>query len=76
MQWRPVATTDPLTASIYRYGRNHGWPLENQSARAEIRHHCRDVKRRDGQCWVTVIDDPLVVNSHILPEAHGGIMLG
>ncbi|KAJ6544594.1 hypothetical protein DFH09DRAFT_1173006 [Mycena vulgaris] len=81
-QWRPVANTDPLTASIYRYD----LPVGITVGLSKISHRARKsvsatttgnastmadhVKRRDGECWVTAIDDPLG-NSHICPKRMG-----
>ncbi|KDR68408.1 hypothetical protein GALMADRAFT_1044290 [Galerina marginata CBS 339.88] len=80
-QWRPVAATDPLTASIYRYdlpvGITVGLSKISQRARKSVTTESGNasamanrVKGRDGQCWVTAVDDP-VVNSHICPKRMG-----
>jgi len=80
-QWCPVATTDPLTASIYRYdllvGTTVGLSKISQRVRKSITTATRNastmtdrVKERDGQCWVTTVDDP-VLNSHIFPKRMG-----
>ncbi|KAJ6524460.1 hypothetical protein DFH09DRAFT_1189646, partial [Mycena vulgaris] len=83
-QWRPVASTDPLTASIYRYD----LPVGITVGLSKISHRVRKsvttatgnasttadrVKRRDGECWVTGITDPLV-NSHICPKRMGDLI--
>ncbi|KAJ6613574.1 hypothetical protein B0H10DRAFT_2047741 [Mycena sp. CBHHK59/15] len=72
-QWRPVANTDPLTASIYRYD----LPVGITVGLSKISHRVRKsatgnastmadrVKRRDGECWVTAVDDPLRMGDHI-----------
>ncbi|KAJ7126824.1 hypothetical protein C8R44DRAFT_779659 [Mycena epipterygia] len=80
-QWRPVANTDPLTASIYRYD----LPVGITVGLSKISHRVRKsvttatgnastmadrVKRRDEECWVTAIDDP-PANSHICPKRMG-----
>jgi hypothetical protein len=80
-QWRPVATTDPLTASIYRYDLPVGITVGLSKISRRVRKSVTDatgnastmadrVKGRDGQCWVTASDDPLV-NSHICPKRMG-----
>ncbi|KDR79493.1 hypothetical protein GALMADRAFT_137314 [Galerina marginata CBS 339.88] len=80
-QWHPVATTDPLTASIYRYdlpvGITVGLSKISQRARKsatipiENANAMADrVKRRDGRCWVTAMLGPLA-NSHICPKRMG-----
>ena len=80
-QWLPVATTDPLTASIYRYdlpvGITVGLSKISQRVRKSVSTTTGNastladrVKGRDGQCWVTAIDDP-IVNSHICPKRMG-----
>ena len=80
-QWLPVATTDPLTASIYRYdlpvGTTVGLSKISQRLRKSVTTATGNastmadrVKGRDGQCWVMAIDDPLV-NSHICPKRMG-----
>ncbi|KAJ7280378.1 hypothetical protein C8J57DRAFT_1433985 [Mycena rebaudengoi] len=70
-QWRPVANTDPLTASIYRYdlpvATVCGNPLPTTGNASTMADR---VKRRDRDCWVTGVDDPLV-NSHICPKRMG-----
>ena len=80
-QWRPVATRDPLTASSYRYdlpvgitvglskiSRRVGKSVTAATGNASTMGD--RVKGRDGQCWVTAADDPLV-NSHICPKRMG-----
>ena len=80
-QWCPVATTDPLTASIYRYklpvGITVGLSKISRRVRKSVTDATRNtstmanrVKGRDGQCWVTAAEDPLV-NSHICPKRMG-----
>ena len=80
-QWCPVATTDPLTVSIYRYdlpvGIMVGLSKISRRVRKSVTTATGDastmadrVKERDGQCWVTAVDDPLV-NSHICPKRMG-----
>ena len=80
-QWRHVATTDPLTASIYRYelpvGITVGLSKISRRARKSVidatgnaSTMANRVKGRDGQCWVTAVTDPLV-NSHICPKRMG-----
>ncbi|KAJ7911576.1 hypothetical protein B0H13DRAFT_1614421, partial [Mycena leptocephala] len=81
LQWRPVANTDPLSASIYRYD----LPVGITVGLSKISHRVRKsittatgnastmadrVKRRDAQCWVTGVYDP-PVNSHICPKRMG-----
>ncbi|KAJ6469461.1 hypothetical protein C8R45DRAFT_1017119 [Mycena sanguinolenta] len=77
-QWREVANTDPLTASIYRYD----LPVGITVGLSKISHRVRKsvttptetmadrVKERDGECWVTATDDPLA-NSRICPKRIG-----
>ncbi|KAJ7485174.1 hypothetical protein B0H11DRAFT_2279429 [Mycena galericulata] len=80
-QWRPVANTDPLTASVYRYdipvGITVGLSKISQRARKSVTTATENastmadrVKRRDGECWISSVDDPLV-NSHICPKRMG-----
>ncbi|KAF8888723.1 hypothetical protein CPB84DRAFT_1684086 [Gymnopilus junonius] len=80
-QWRPVATTDPLTASIYRYdlpvGITVGLSKISQRGGKSVTTPTGNasamadrVKERDGQCWVTAIYAPLS-NSHICPKRMG-----
>jgi hypothetical protein len=80
-QWRHVATTDPLTASIYRYdlpvGITVGLSKISQRVRKSVTTATGNastmadrVKGRDGQCWVTAMYDPLA-NSHICPKRMG-----
>jgi len=80
-QWRPVATTDPLTASIYRYELPVGITVGLSKISRRVPKSVTDVtgnastmanrvKGRDGQCWVTAADDPLA-NGHILPKRMG-----
>jgi hypothetical protein len=80
-QWHPVATTAPLTASIYLYdlpdGITVGLSKISQRAGKSVTTATGNastmadrVKGRDGQCWVTGIDDPLA-NSHICPKRMG-----
>ena len=80
-QWCPVSTTDPLTASIYRYdlpvGITVGLSKISQhvgksvtTATGNASTMADRVKGRDGQCWVTGVTDP-VVNSHIFPKRMG-----
>ena len=80
-QWLPVSATDPLTASIYRYdlpvGITVGLSKISQRVRKSVTTATGNastmadrVKGRDGQCWVTATDDPLV-NSHICPKRMG-----
>ncbi|KAF9047996.1 hypothetical protein BDZ89DRAFT_1126960 [Hymenopellis radicata] len=80
-QWCPVANTDPLTASRYRYDLPAGVTVglskishrERKSA-TEVTGNATTmanrVKARDGECWVTAVSDPLV-NSHICPKRMG-----
>jgi hypothetical protein len=81
-QWLPVATTDPLTASIYRYdlpvGITVGLSKISQRVRKSVTTATGNastmadrVKGRDGQCWVTGITRSTSEQSH-LPQAHGG----
>ncbi|KAF9048271.1 hypothetical protein BDZ89DRAFT_1057850 [Hymenopellis radicata] len=80
-QWRPVANTDPLTASIYRYdlpagitvglskiSRREGKSVTTVTGNASTM--AGRVKERDGECWVTAASDPLA-NSHICPKRMG-----
>jgi hypothetical protein len=80
-QWCPVATTDPLTASTYRYdlpvGITVGLSKISQRMRTSVTTTtgypstmADRVKGRDGECWVTGINDPLA-NSHICPKRMG-----
>ena len=80
-QWRPVATKEPLTASIYRYklpvGITVGLSKISQRVRKSVTDATRNastmanrVKGRDGKCWVTAIGRPLV-NSHICSKRMG-----
>jgi len=80
-QWRPIATTDPLTASTYRYDLPVGITVGLSKISQRVRKSVTTttgyastmadrVKGRDGQCWVTAIDDPLA-NSHIFPKRMG-----
>ncbi|KAJ7280382.1 hypothetical protein C8J57DRAFT_1058369 [Mycena rebaudengoi] len=82
-EWRRVASTDALTASIYRYDLPDGIivGLSKISARVgrsrstsnesgEVSTKADRVKRRDEQCWVTGIVSPLA-NSHTLPKRMG-----
>jgi hypothetical protein len=80
-QRHPVATTAPLTASIYRYdlpvGITVGLSKISRRARKSVSTATGNagtmadrVKGRDGQCWVTAVDEPLV-NSHICPKRMG-----
>ncbi|KAJ7021368.1 hypothetical protein C8F04DRAFT_269156 [Mycena alexandri] len=83
-QWRPVADTVPLTDSIYRYH----LPVEITVDLSKISRRVAKfksvtthasamagrVKRRDGECWVKGVDDPLA-NSYIAPSARE-IILG
>ncbi|KAJ7210463.1 hypothetical protein GGX14DRAFT_450810 [Mycena pura] len=83
-QWCPVANTDPLTASIYRYDLPAGIIVglskiservgkSVTTAKGYASTMADRVKRRDGECWVTGGDDPLV-NSHICPKRMGDHM--
>ena len=76
-----VATTDPLTASIYRYDLPVGITVGLSkisrcvwksviAATGRASTMVDRVKGRDGQSWVTAADDPLV-NSHICPKRMG-----
>jgi hypothetical protein len=80
-QWHPVATTDPLTASIYRYklpvgitvglskiSRRVGKSVTDATGNASTM--ANRVKGRDGKCWVTAATRPLA-NSHICPKRMG-----
>lgn len=80
-QWRPVAHTDPLTASTYLYDVPVGIivGLSKMSTRTgksitTATGHASTmadrVKRRDGVCWVSGSRYPLV-NSHICPKRMG-----
>ena len=80
-QWRPVATTDPLTASIYRYKLPVGITVGLSKISRRVRKSVTEatgnastmanrVKGRDGECWVTAATHPLV-NSHICPKRMG-----
>jgi hypothetical protein len=81
-QWCPVATTDPLTASTYRYdlpvGITVGPSKISQRVRTSVTTTTTGypntmadrVKGRDGECWVTGGVDPLV-NSRIVPKRMG-----
>ncbi|KIK02261.1 hypothetical protein K443DRAFT_97209 [Laccaria amethystina LaAM-08-1] len=80
-QWLPVANTDPLTASEYRYdlptmvtiglskislrtGKSRTSASGNASTMASR------VMQRDGVCWVSDLEDP-ILNSHICPKRLG-----
>ena len=80
-QWRPDATTEPLTASIYRYDLPVGITVGLSKISRRMGKSITDatwnastianrVKGRDGECWVTAITRPLV-NSHICPKRMG-----
>ena len=80
-QWRPVATTDLLTASIYRYDLPVGITVGLSKISRRERKSVTDatgnastmanrVEGRDGECWVTAITRPLA-NSHICPKRMG-----
>jgi len=80
-QWCLVATTDPLTASTYRYdlpvGITVGLSKISQRLRKSVTTTTGNastmadrVKGRDGECWVTAALDPLA-NSHIVPKRMG-----
>ncbi|KAJ7770667.1 hypothetical protein B0H16DRAFT_1516248 [Mycena metata] len=79
-QWRPVANTDPLTASRYRYDLPDGIVVglskisrrmaKSKSVTTDASAMAERVKRRDGECWVTRTNDPLA-NSHICPTRLG-----
>jgi hypothetical protein len=79
-QWRPVATTDPLTASIYRYKLPVGITVGLSKISRRVRKSVTDATgnastmanrvKGDGESWVTAVDDPLV-NSHICPKRMG-----
>ncbi|KAF8191620.1 hypothetical protein K438DRAFT_1830836 [Mycena galopus ATCC 62051] len=80
-QWGPVANTDPLTASTYRYDLPVGITVGLSKISERIRKSLTTatgnastmgdrVKRRDRTCWVTAAHAPLV-NSHILPKRMG-----
>jgi hypothetical protein len=80
-QWRPVAHTDPLTASAYLYDVPVGVivGLSKMSTRTgksitTATGHASTmadrVKRRDGVCWASGSRYPLV-NSHICPKRMG-----
>ncbi|KAJ7269355.1 hypothetical protein B0H12DRAFT_1044994, partial [Mycena haematopus] len=80
-QWCPVANTDPLTASIYRYDLPVGITVGLSKISLRVRKSkstttgnastmADRVKRRDGECWVTAIVDPLA-NGHICPKRMG-----
>ena len=76
-----MARGDRLKASVYLYGVPEGIvvALSKISARdgrsrtsvgGNASAMAGHVKRRDGQCWVTGVDDP-VVNSHLCPKRMG-----
>ena len=80
-QWLPVATTEPLTVSIYRYKLPVGITVGLSKISQRVRKSVTDatgnastmanrVKGRDGKCWVTAAIRPLV-NSHICPKRMG-----
>jgi hypothetical protein len=86
--WHPVANTDPLTASTYRYelpigltvglskiSQREGKSLTTANGHASAM--ANRVKQRDGECWVTAMYDPLS-NSHIhiCPKRMGDDHLG
>jgi len=78
-QWHPVSTTDPLTASIYRYKLPVGITVGlskisrrvgKSDATGNASTMANRVKGRDGKCWVTAATRPLV-NTHIFPKRMG-----
>ncbi|KAJ7140501.1 hypothetical protein C8R43DRAFT_838217, partial [Mycena crocata] len=80
-RWRPVAHTDPLTASVYLYdvpvgvivGLSKMSAGAGKSVTAATGHPSTmadRVKRRDGVCWATGSRGPLI-NSHICPKRMG-----
>jgi len=80
-EWRSVAPTDLLTASVYQYSVPDGLviPLLKISAGIGISITAatgrpsamvKEVKDRDGRCWVTRAGYPLV-NSHVCPKRMG-----
>ena len=80
-QWHPVAPTDPLTASIYRYELPVGITVGLSKISRRVRKSVTDatgnagtmancVKGRDRKCWVSAVTDPLA-NSHICPKRMG-----
>ncbi|KAF9048270.1 hypothetical protein BDZ89DRAFT_1057849 [Hymenopellis radicata] len=81
VHWRPVANTDPLTASIYRYDLPVGITVglskisqrEGKSvttATGNASTMAGRVRERDGRCWVSAARGP-IVNSHICPKRMG-----
>jgi hypothetical protein len=80
-EWRPVAHTDPLTASTYLYvvpvgviiGLSKMSTRTGKSITTTTGHASTmadRVKRRDGVCWVSGSGYPLA-NSHICPKRMG-----
>ncbi|KAJ7208050.1 hypothetical protein GGX14DRAFT_455339 [Mycena pura] len=80
-QWFPVANTDPLTASTYRYDLPVGITVglskislrtsKSKTTKTGNASTMADrVNRRDGRCWVTASIDPFA-NSHICPKRMG-----
>ncbi|KIM44440.1 hypothetical protein M413DRAFT_431451 [Hebeloma cylindrosporum] len=80
-RWCPVAATDALTASTYRYdlpvhitvGLSKISPRVGKSvttATGNVSTMADRVKGRDGECWVSATIIP-VVNSHICPKRMG-----
>ncbi|KDR67644.1 hypothetical protein GALMADRAFT_161443 [Galerina marginata CBS 339.88] len=80
-QWLPVSTTDPLTASIYRYDLPVGITVGLSKISRRVRKSVTSatgypstmgdrVKARDRSCWVSGVRGPLV-NSHICPKRVG-----
>ncbi len=82
-QWSPVANTDPLTASTYCYelpagitvglskiSRRTGRSVTTKTGNGSTSTTASRVELRDGKCWVSRAQDPLV-NSHICPKRIG-----
>ena len=80
-EWRTVAHTDPLTASIYLYSVPEGVVVSLSKISARVGKSKTStsgnantmanlVNHRDGQCWVTGSGEPLV-NGHLCPKRMG-----
>jgi hypothetical protein len=80
-QWLPVANTDPLTASMYRYDLPPGVTVSlskiSQRAGKSVTSLtgyastlANRLQGRDGKCWVSRAFAPLA-NSHICPKRMG-----
>ncbi|KAH9967146.1 hypothetical protein BC827DRAFT_1171842 [Russula dissimulans] len=80
-EWEIVARQDRLKASVYLYDVPEGVVLSlskisarqarsRTSAGGNASTMADRVKDRDGQCWVSGIDDP-VINSHLCPKRMG-----